>query len=74
MSLKRAKQIWLHGLVGAAINSAASAVSAMVVDPVAFNFSTGLVQLLKLIFVSAIIGAALYLKQSPLPPIDQEGK
>lgn len=69
---------WLRGWVGAAIAGAASAVSnglsVMVVDPADFNLGDGAGNLLKAVWVSALvaaaIGAALELKKTPLPPDD----
>lgn len=58
---------WLRGLVGAAINSGATAVTLLVIDPVDFSDWT---RLLKAMAVMALVGAALYLKQHPLPPED----
>ena len=60
-------QLWLKGLIAAAIGGAANAVVAMIVDPAAFNFAEGGTKLLTFAGVSALISAALYLKQSPLP-------
>lgn len=65
---------WLHGLMGAFIQSGATAVSVMVIDPQNFNLNEGLANIGKLVLVSGIIGAALYLKSSPVPPIDPETK
>ena len=59
---------WLHGLLGAFIQSGATAVSVMVIDPQKFNLNEGLANIGKLMLVSGIIGAALYLKSSPVPP------
>lgn len=58
---------WLHGLIGAFIQSGATAVSAMILDPQKFNLDEGLANIGKLALVSGIIGAALYLKTSPVP-------
>lgn len=58
---------WFHGLCGAIIGGGANAITVMVVDPAAFNFQTGLEKLITFTVVSAIVSAALYLKQSPLP-------
>lgn len=60
-------QLWLKGLIAAVIGGAANAVTVMIVDPAAFNFSDGGHKLLTFAGVSALISAALYLKQSPLP-------
>jgi hypothetical protein len=59
---------WLHGLLGAFIQSGATAVSVMVIDPQKFNLGEGLANIGKLMLVSGLIGAALYLKSSPVPP------
>ena len=60
-------QRWMRGLLGAVINSAASATTVVVVDPGDFNFAGGLGKLGSVIAASAIVGAALYLKTHPLP-------
>lgn len=58
---------WLVGLIGAAINVAANSITLMVVDPLKFNlFDGGAAELGKVAVVSAIIGAALYVKTHPL--------
>lgn len=62
---------WSRGLLGAAINSAATAVSVVIVDPTDFNVGGGLVKLLSVMGASALVGAALYLKQHPLPEEDE---
>lgn len=61
---------WARGVAGAAINSGATAVTVLIVDPVGFSPATagGWGKLLSAIAVSAVVGAALYLKQHPLPP------
>lgn len=60
-------QMWLKGLIAAIIGGGANAVTVMIVDPAAFNFGDGGAKLLSFAGVSALISAALYLKQSPLP-------
>ncbi len=62
-------RVWLKGLVAAAISSAANAVAVLVADPVHFNPSDagGLRKLGVVVAVSAVVGTALYLKQSPVP-------
>jgi hypothetical protein len=57
-------KIWLHGLVAAAIQSAATSVTLLVVDPTAFHDWE---KLGSLCAVNAVLGVALYLKQSPIP-------
>jgi hypothetical protein len=67
--------LWLKGLVAAAIAGAANGVitgfAAVGIDPAHFNLQAGLKSTLALAAVSAlmsgIIGVAAYLKQSPLP-------
>lgn len=70
--------VWLRGLAAAFISAAASGVTAgmtaMGVDPEHFNLSVGLAAVLKMAgvvaFVGGIVGAANYLKQSPVPEWD----
>lgn len=61
---------WLHGLGAAIIGGAASAVTVVIVAPDQFNIydPAALDRLGSVILVSALVSAALYLKQSPLPP------
>jgi hypothetical protein len=61
-------KVWIQGAVSALIGGAANAVSAMVVDPVAFNFQGNLKALLSLAAMSGVISLFLFLKQSPIPP------
>ena len=71
MSQQRTR-VWLRGLVGAAINSAASTVTVVIVDPLGFSPANGgLSKLATVAGVSAAFGAALYLKQHPLPCEDE---
>jgi hypothetical protein len=65
---------WVHGLLGAFINGAANGITLVVVDPMKFNLQEGWKNLAGATAVSAIVGAALYLKQSPLPPETAEEK
>jgi hypothetical protein len=59
---------WVRGLVGAAINSAGSAITIVIVDPSDFNpMDGGLQKLLTVMVVSAALGAGLWLKTHPLP-------
>ncbi len=62
-------KVWLKGLVAAAISSGANTIGVLVADPVHFNPSEagGLRKLGIVVLVSAVVGAALYLKQSPVP-------
>lgn len=59
--------LWIKGLVSAAIGGAATAVSTMVVAPETFNLEEGLQKLGMVAIVSAIVSVANYLKGSPLP-------
>ena len=62
------RRTWVLGLIGAAINGAATAITAFVVDPAGFSDWS---KLLRIISVSAVVGAALYIKQHP-PLTDEE--
>jgi hypothetical protein len=59
---------WAHGLGAAIIGGGANAVTVIILDPLKFNLQDGWKNLLAAVFVSAIVSACLYLKQSPLPP------
>lgn len=59
--------VWLKGLISAVIGGAANAVVLMIADPLTFNFQEGWPKLQTVIIVSAIVSAAMYLKQSPIP-------
>lgn len=64
---------WLHGLGAAFIGSAASSLGSMLVAPAQFNL-TSLVGFRNVVLSSLISGAlaaTLYLKSSPLPPLNQ---
>lgn len=66
---------WFRGLIAALVSGGASgiinALAAIGIDPSHFNFAGGLGNTLKLaivgLIINGILGAALYLKQSPLP-------
>ena len=58
---------WAKGLFSAIIGGAANGVTVMVVEPTTFNLDEGLPKLATVALVSAIVAAAMYLKQSPLP-------
>ena len=60
-------RVWLEGLAAALIGGGANAVTVIVVDPLAFNLGEGLPKLLQVVAVGAIVAAAAYLKQSPIP-------
>ncbi len=60
---------WLKGLAAAVITGVSNAFLAAVVSPETFNTSTeGLKKLGIMLLLSGAIGAATYLKQSPIPP------
>ena len=58
---------WAYGLLSAMIGAAANTVTVMIVAPETFNLSEGLSKVVSVAGVSAIVAAANYLKQSPLP-------
>jgi hypothetical protein len=68
-------EIWLKGIAAAGISGAANGVvtgfAAIGIDPSHFNLQAGLHHTLQLggisAAISAILGVALYLRQSPLP-------
>jgi len=60
-------KVWLKGLLAATISAAASSITVYVSDPEKFNFDSGWDNLLSIIAISAIVGAALYLMKSPVP-------
>lgn len=61
--------VWLRGLAAAAVGGAANSAAAMFVDSQKFNLRSfeGLQSIGWLALSGAIIGAVLYLKQSPIP-------
>ncbi len=59
---------WVKGLVSAFIGAAADAVTNTIIAPDVFNFKAGLYPLLGSAALKGGLAAALYLKQSPLPP------
>jgi hypothetical protein len=67
---------WFYGLLSAIIGGASAAVSSgfasMLLDPKDFNFGDGLSKTLKLMGITALLGAVshtvAYLMKSPLPP------
>lgn len=63
---------WAKGLLAAVITGVANAFLASVVSPETFNSSPeGLKKLGIMLALSGALGAATYLKQSPLPPADK---
>lgn len=68
-------ELWIKGLVAAAISGGANGIvtgfAAIGIDPSHFNLATGLNHTLSIggisAAISAVLGVALYLRQSPLP-------
>ena len=60
-------QNWIRGLISAIIGGAANSITVMIVEPASFNFEEGFGKLAMVALVSAIVAAAMFLKQSPLP-------
>jgi hypothetical protein len=60
-------QVWLDGLLGAVISSAAGGVTVGFVDPADFNFGPGLHKLVTVLFWQGVVGAALFLRTRPTP-------
>ena len=68
-------EIWLKGLLAAAISGASGGVltgfAAVGIDPAHFNLQAGTGATLRIgmaaAFINAVIGAAAYLQKSPLP-------
>ena len=69
-------EIWLSGLLAAAISGAAGGVltglAAVGIDPQHFNLQTGVGATMRIgaaaALINAVIGVAAYLQKSPLPP------
>ena len=68
-------QIWLRGIVAAAISGAAGGVltgfAAVGIDPQHFNLAAGMGATMRIgaaaALINAVIGVAAYLQKSPLP-------
>ena len=58
---------WLEGLIGAVISSVANSIGVVIISPTTFNFKEGLPNLINAVMVFSVVGAALYLRQRPLP-------
>lgn len=58
---------WLLGLLATFINGFASGVVLAIAAPDVFNFSAGFVKLIQTSAALGVLGAANYLKKSPLP-------
>jgi hypothetical protein len=65
-------KLWSRGLIAAVLSAIANSVTVIIVDPTTFNlFQGGAAKLGQVALVSALVGAALYLKQHPDPWGDQ---
>ncbi len=64
-------QAWLRGLIAAFISGGATSITTIAIDPDKFNVSTwtGFEHVLIGAAVAGFFGAALYLKQSPVPDV-----
>jgi hypothetical protein len=61
-------KLWGRGLIAAVINAIANSIVVVIVDPTKFNlFQGGARELGQVAVVSALVGAALYLKEHPDP-------
>lgn len=67
-------QHWLKGLIAAFVSAAANSLTTMLVDPERFNLNSigGLEHVGVLALVSGAGGAALYLRQSPIPGVAED--
>ena len=65
-------RMWVRGLLAAVINAGAASITVVIVDPADFNLTTGVGKLWMVMAVSSLVGAALYLKEHPLPNWDGE--
>ena len=66
------RRAWVRGLVAAIVGGAANAVTNLVVAPETFNIHEGLGKLGASALISALVGAALYLKEHPIWDDDEE--
>jgi hypothetical protein len=61
-------RLWIRGLFAAVLAAIANSVTVLIVDPSTFNlFQGGFTKLSQVALVSALVGAALYLKEHPDP-------
>ncbi len=58
---------WVRGVVGGAIGGGANAITNVLVRPDVFNLEAGWTDLWHSAAISALVGAALYLKNHPTP-------
>ena len=76
-----ARAKWKHGLytgfIGAAAGTFESGIAVLIIDPSKFEYENLPRTIFGLLFVCVARGfqvASAYLKQSPLPPLEDEGK
>lgn len=67
-------QVWLKGLIAAAISAGANAITATIVAPSAFNFGAQWKQTVTLTLVNGVVAAAAYLAKSPIPATNEGTK
>lgn len=60
-------EVWVYGLVSAAVSGGSGVVGTMYLDPDHFNFNNGISKLAGAWGMFALIGVLNYLKQSPVP-------
>ncbi len=58
---------WFKGLVAAVIGGVSNSVVLMIAEPTTINLHEGIGKLGTVAATTAIVSAAMYLKQSPLP-------
>ena len=58
---------WLRGIIGGAIGGGANVITMIIVDPFKYYTRDGLTELWHVSFVSAVVGAALYLAKNTVP-------
>lgn len=66
--MTKATRGWWRGLAAAVVNGVASGVVLVIADPAQFNLQDGRSKLLTTSVVLGLLGAANFLKQSPIPP------
>ena len=68
MPISKNLQVWISGLISAAIGGGSTAITTMIVAPDQFHLGPdGLQKVLTVAGVSALVSVANFLKQSPLP-------
>jgi len=72
--MSRPVKKWLYGLASGFIGGGASAVGVMYLDNEHFNLANidGVRKVFEVMLVSGTVSAIGFLRQSPLPPLDEE--